>query len=155
MFVPVGESDTELRSPLTVAGAWADKELDRTQSKAWGVVTVEVARLLLVLSPTACAHHYLAMMAQLPHSCISVSPTNHRQLSGSTDSVSFAMHDGNGNWDNNGTKNYIVSKAGTYRLSDGELTPLPSSLPVLVVCPRPSDDPRPFACPSPSRPTHP
>lgn len=75
----------------------------------------------------------LAEFSTFPCILTLLQPTHLLQLASPSDTLTFAVHDNNGNWDNNGTKNYIISKTGTYRLSEGELAMLPQALPVLVV----------------------
>jgi hypothetical protein len=52
-----------------------------------------------------------------------------------SDALQFALHDGGGQWDNaDGVpgRNYVAQRAGTYRLTDGQLTLLPPNLPLML-----------------------
>jgi hypothetical protein len=69
-----------------------------------------------------------------------VTPALPRRARQAADALQFVPHDGAGAWDNaDGVsgRNYIATRAGTYRLADGHLTLLPPNLPLMLVRPPP------------------
>lgn len=80
------------------------------------------------------AHRHLAggAAAPLPASCYPLT----RLPSQPAGQLAFALHDGQGRWDNPGGapgRNYNTDRAGAYRLAHGALQLLPPALPLLLV----------------------
>eukprot|EP00771_Trimastix_marina_P002616 gnl/Trimastix_PCT/3758.p1 GENE.gnl/Trimastix_PCT/3758~~gnl/Trimastix_PCT/3758.p1 ORF type:complete len:925 (+),score=327.47 gnl/Trimastix_PCT/3758:19-2793(+) len=68
---------------------------------------------------------------------------NDRFVMVSAHHLEFALHDGQGHWDNNQGRNYVIDSPGVYRLADGRLSKLHDSADDLPA-PNRDDDHPPF-----------